>query len=107
MRHIIAPQDVPKEPAIRRAWVIYQLRLRGLSLRRLAKREGVSHNALGHALVAPSSHIEPVLAKALGLKVRELFPERFDEHGHRLHLTRPPQRNTRPSGRNVYVGDAA
>lgn len=96
MASVITSTDIPKEPAIRRAWVSFQLRRRGLSVRQLAFREGVSPQALGHALMMPSASLERVLAKALGLKVQELFPERFDETGRRLFLTRSPNRSTRP-----------
>lgn len=87
--------DIPKEPAARRAWVLYQLRLRGWSFNSLAKRHGVSRQTLSMACLIPSSHMERILAKALGLKVEDLFPERFDAAtGRRLHVTRAPQRTT-------------
>lgn len=104
----IASFDIPKEPAVRRAWVSYQLRVRGLTVRQLAIREGVSHQALGHALMMPSAAMERVLAKALGLKVEDLFPERFDAAtGRRLHLTRARQRTTRRAAGQRQKREAA
>lgn len=82
----------PKNPAERRAWVIYQLRIRGTNLLRLSKQHGVSASAMQAALMVPSSHLERVIADALGLPVEKLFPERFDRDGRRLHLTRAPAR---------------
>ena len=38
-----------------------------------------------------------IQAFAAGLTVEELFPERFDRDGRRLHQVRPQQRNTRRS----------
>lgn len=99
--------DIPKEPAIRRAWVVYQLRIRGLSFGSLARDSGVSRQAISNALLMPSSHLEEIIAEAIGLTAQELFPERFDATGRRLHRTRSPERNTRANPDNVKTGEAA
>src|SRR6266404_9236015 len=99
--------DVPKEPARRRAWVVYQLRVRGSSLRRLALQERVSVSAIANALVMPPSHLEQPIAKALGLAVIDLFPEPFDDAGERIHRTRERQRISQPSPRNGKGARAA
>lgn len=65
------------------------LKTRGLSLRALARELGVTHQAVGAALMAPSVRIEQAIADALDIAVTDLFPERFDDCGNRLHLTRP------------------
>lgn len=105
----IAPATlkVPKNPAERRAWVCYQLRLRGDSLSAIARRIGVSHQAVSTALMSPSKDIEQAIAEAIGLTPEQLFPERFDSTGKRLVQTRPPQRTTRPAGRNIQEECAA
>lgn len=100
--------EVPKEPAARRAWILYQLKLRGLSFRQLARTVGVSQPALSAACLAPNIHLEPVIAEAIGLTAQELFPERWcSETGRRLTQTRAPARgrvrsssplNTTPTG---------
>jgi lambda repressor-like predicted transcriptional regulator len=84
-----------------------ELELRNLSLRKLAAREGVSHQAMSSALIAPSSHLQAVLAQALGLTVHQLFPEWYDEAGVRLGRTRSPQRSTGRRAGNVESGRAA
>jgi lambda repressor-like predicted transcriptional regulator len=84
-----ASQAIPKNPAKRRAWVGYMLKTRGLSLRALARELGVTHQAVGAALMAPSVRIEQAIADALDIAVTDLFPERFDDLGNRLHITRP------------------
>jgi len=99
--------DIPKEPAVRREWVMYQLRLRGLSLRKLASREGVHPQAISNALMTPNAHLEPVIAAAIGVKQRDLFPERFDDHGHRIPRTRSPQRTSARPHRNAKHEEAA
>lgn len=98
---------VPKEPAFRRAWLVYQLKLRGLSLRELGRREGVSYESIASTMVSPNAHLEPVIAKALGLTVRQLFPERFDNTGRRLHRTRERQRSRAAERGNIKAGGAA
>lgn len=98
-----ATLDIPTDPFERREWVIYQLRLRGTTLTGLGRARGVSRQAVSQALFAPSYEIERAIAKALGIPVRRLFPERFDEHGHRLHAIRGrprPKGSTRRLGRN-------
>jgi lambda repressor-like predicted transcriptional regulator len=96
--------DIPKNPAVRRAWVCYQLRLRGTSLRRIAQQHNVSPQAVSAALMTPSSHIEQAIAAALDLTPEQLFPERFDAVGHRLTHTRLPNRSTAAPGCNVQSG---
>jgi len=83
------------------------LRLRGRSLRSLALKEGVTAQAMGAALMAPNSHLEPVIAAALGLRPCDLFPERFNAAGERIARIRPIQRTTHRQSRNVESGEAA
>jgi len=87
--------NIPKNPTVRREWIKFQLRLRGISLRQLAIKAGVTQTAVSYALIGPSSHLEPVIAEALGLNPQQLFPERFDAGGARLSQTRPQQRTIR------------
>jgi Ner family transcriptional regulator len=77
--------EIPKKPAQRAAWVVFQLRMRGLSLSELARREGVTRRGMAAALYYPSAQLEPVIASAIGITVEQLFPERFSEDGTRLH----------------------
>ncbi|MFW6027453.1 MAG: helix-turn-helix domain-containing protein [bacterium] len=85
----IDPTEIPSDPETRRAWVIEQLLLRGLSLNQLARRHGTHRSALSLTLRVPSLPSETILADALGLTPAQLFPERYDEHGRRRHRTRP------------------
>jgi lambda repressor-like predicted transcriptional regulator len=106
MMTALTAHDVPKEPAIRRAWVLFQLRIRGYSLAAIAEEIGVARQSVRGALVEPSAHVERALAKKLGLRVQDLFPERFDSTGRRLHRTLSPQRSRESLRRNVQVGGA-
>ncbi len=79
----------PKNPAERRAWVVFQLKLRGQSLASVAASLGVCRQAVSGALMTPSERIEQALADALSLPIETLFPERFDGKGFRIPRTRP------------------
>jgi Ner family transcriptional regulator len=100
MQTVLTTNDVPKEPTQRRAWVGYQLKIRGSSIRRLAFENNVSPQSVGQALMAPSFHLERVIAKALGLRVEQLFPERYSADGCRKMTTRTPQRSSDLPPRN-------
>lgn len=87
-------REFPLIPAQRRAWIIYELRVLGISPRELADREGVSPQAISaSAMGNGSSHLQSILADTLGIPVHELFPEHFDSNGSRLTPTRQPNRN--------------
>lgn len=98
--------NIPKEPAKRRVWVCASLKLKGKSLRQLAELEGVSPQAMGNALMAPSYRLETVIAEALGLDPRKLFPERYDDAGNRIVIVRKPNRTTARQARNVNPAEA-
>lgn len=105
-----ATPEVPTNPTVRRAWILYQLRIRGLSLRAVAKDEGVSHQAMSMAMSGGggSSHLQEVAARLLDLTPQQLWPELYDEAtGRRLLNTRPPNRTTRRGGGNGKSEEAA
>lgn len=107
MSIVLTTLDAPKNPAERRAWVCFQLRLRGNSLSKIARQEKVSQQAVSNALMTPSCRLEQAIAEALGLTAKQLFPERFDGMGFRLAHTRLPQRTTRSDSGNVEEEKAA
>lgn len=72
----------PRDPAQLRAWIKFQLDLRGTNLQKLAEQHGLSRNAVRVALVRPYPRGERIIAAALGFKhPRTLWPGRYDEHG--------------------------
>lgn len=107
MTNSSSSKDVPKNPAIRRAWVVFQLRIRGLSLGMLAHQEGVSRQAMSHALIGPSSHLQPVIAEAIALPVQDVWPEWWRPDGTPWGRTNVRHRNTRRRARNVQSERAA
>lgn len=88
-----ASNEVPKKPAERRAWIKYQLDRKGLSFAAVARKNGVSPQAVKETLFKPNAHLEEALAAELNTPVRVLFWERFDDSGRRLHQVRVQQRS--------------
>lgn len=72
------------DPAKRRAWVIYQLNLRGESLASLARRIGLTRTAPSYALRKPYPKMERAIADAVDVPVHVLFPDRYAPNGERL-----------------------
>ena len=99
--------DIPKNPAVRRAWIVYQLRIRGTSLRCLARNHDVTHQAMSNALMLSSARLQTVIAEAIGLTPQQLFPEFYDGTGNRLSWTRETKRTTRRDGGNVENKEVA
>ena len=101
--------EVPTNPTVRRAWIGFQLRIRGLSGRSVAQREGVSQQAWSAAMLGGggSSHLQEVAAQLLDLTPQQLWPELYDATGRRLLHTRPPNRTTRHAGGNGKNEEAA
>lgn len=82
--------DIPLEPAQRWEWIKYQLRTKGTSLAKLSRELGVSDTAVKNAKRTAYPRMERAIAKALGLKPIDLWPERWNLNGtpHRIR----PQR---------------
>lgn len=89
----MAINDIPTNPRERLAWALYQLKLRDLSLRRLSLGAGWNPDTLRSAFFLPSLPQERVIAKALALKVEDLFPERYDTDGNRIPKVRERKRS--------------
>ncbi len=107
-------KELFKDPLKRRAWVIYQLSLKGQSLASLARRHGQSRQAPGAALSEPYPAWEKRIAHEIGIEVHILFPERYDTHGkpNRIRGRRPTvlsskENNTTKSGCNRQNREAA
>jgi Ner family transcriptional regulator len=76
--------DVMRDPPKRRAWIIFQLSLKGLSMAAVGREAGVGRQAVYRVFDAQYPRMEQVLATALGVTPQFLFPERFDKDGKRL-----------------------
>lgn len=80
----LPPETVPTTPAARREWIKYQLRVRGLSLAKVAARHHKSPKTIQKALDTPYKKSERFIAAALQLRPAQLWPERFDSRGQRI-----------------------
>lgn len=92
------------------AFIVYQLRLKGLSLRRLARLSGYAASSGTCAMYAPFPKIERLIADAIGVEPQTIWPSRYDEDGipkgprRRLrHLKQQLKRTTARGARNVQV----
>lgn len=72
---------IPAEEPQRREWIKYQLRARGSSLSRVARDQGVSRFSASVALKKQYPRLESAIARHLGLKPKQVWPERYDEKG--------------------------
>lgn len=68
-------------PEKRRAWILYQLQIRGDSYVTLGERRGIKPYCFYRCLGHPYPKIEAVLADEMDVTPQILFPERYDEDG--------------------------
>jgi lambda repressor-like predicted transcriptional regulator len=100
-----AEAEIFRNPVQRRAWVNFQLKIRGLSFAALARQEGVVPQAVSAALASPSRELEEAIAAAVERPVEILFPERFID-GRRIAPTRDRKRSSGGDLRNVQIAGA-
>jgi Ner family transcriptional regulator len=89
----------------RNVWVQAQLRLAGTSFAAIARVHGWSRRAVSQAMTSASHPQEKAIAAALGVTQEQLFPERYDQEGNRLHQVR--QHTGRGGADNVKTDRAA
>ena len=103
----IDPRKVPADPRERAQWIIGQLKLRGLSLRGLARLHGWKPSNVSGALRIPNYPAEKAIAKALGTTPAVVFPDRYDRKGRRLHRVVGLKDSRGSAGGNVEGVEAA
>lgn len=69
--------DIPSDPVQRNEWIKFQLRMRGSSLSKLARRLGVTRQAVRNALSSPYPKMERAIAAELELRPEDIWPERY------------------------------
>lgn len=69
--------SIPRDPVLRNEWIKYQLRMRGSSLSKLARRLGVTRQAVRNALSTPYPKMERAIANEIGMHPRAIWPERY------------------------------
>lgn len=81
--------QIPKHPIRRRSWIVGELHAKGITLAELARENGLSGSALSHAARGlPNNNAEAIIAKALGIKQADLFPEHYNDAGRRIVFVR-------------------
>lgn len=103
---------IPSDYRHRREWIKFQLRVRGSSLSQLARELGVTRHTTILALARPYPRIERAIAKRIGLRPEQVWPERYDEHGKPNRKKGRPIKsitkvNTAAGRRNVHARRAA
>lgn len=73
---------IPADPVQRNEWIKFQLRIRGTSMSDLARRLGVTRQAVRNALTAPYPKMERVIANELDLEPEIIWPERYRNRRH-------------------------
>lgn len=69
--------SIPRDPVQRNEWIKYQLRMRGSSLSKLARRLGVTRQAVRNALSTPYPRMERAIANEIGIHPQTIWPERY------------------------------
>ncbi|WP_306801326.1 transcriptional regulator [Endozoicomonas sp. ONNA1] len=73
----ITIESIPSSPNDRREWIKYQLKIRGLSLAKLASKSGISRQCYSQAMYRSYPACEYNIALHLGVKPADLWPERY------------------------------
>lgn len=73
----IDKDPVPQHPLHRNEWIKYQLRIRGSSMSELARRLGVTRQAVRNALTSPYPKMERAIAWEIGREPADIWPERY------------------------------
>lgn len=69
--------DIPKKPEERRAWIKYKLDLLGCGFAAIARDLGVTRAAVNSVLRKRYPKMERIVAKKLGVRPEDLWPERY------------------------------
>jgi Ner family transcriptional regulator len=76
--------DTAKKPA-QRDWhsyyIVFRLRERGMTLRRLSRLNGCSPNSAAMAIRIAWPKMERLIAKAIGVTPQEIWPSRYHADG--------------------------
>lgn len=103
--------DTPKKPALQEDWhpafTVYRLRLKGLSLRRLARLNGYAQGSATLVMRVAWPKIERLVASAIGVTPQEIWPSRYNADGTPKSGLHSRKRSTPTQGRNVNNREAA
>lgn len=84
--------NIPHEPEPRRAWIKYQLELRGYTYADIARELDCTRQSVQKAMSQGNQRIQRFVAEKLDLQPEQIWPERYDEYGTPLRFRgRPPK----------------
>ena len=86
---------------------MYRLRLKGLSLRRLARLNGYAPGSATLVMRMAWPKIERLVAGAIGVAPQEIWPSRYNEDGSPKSGLHSRKHSTAIKARNVENGKAA
>ena len=97
--------DTAKKPVVEDwhpAYIVYRLRLRGLSLRKLSREHGYCAQAAQLACRLPWPKMQKLIAAAIGVPPAEIWPTRYESDGspknRRKRSSSPTEGNVRAGG---------
>lgn len=99
-------KELIHDPIKRRAWVKYQIHLQGRTMARLAADNGVDRRTLYQAFQKPYPRMEKIIAAALDLPPKELWPERYDADGLPNRMMGRPKKSPVLSRKDTTIRDA-
>ncbi|WP_051361152.1 helix-turn-helix domain-containing protein [Desulfuromonas sp. TF] len=67
------------DPALRREWIKFQLRIHGSSLADLAKELGTSRQAVRDVFNQPYPKMQKAIAAKIGMRPEAIWPERYQK----------------------------
>lgn len=102
MNKIDKPQkSIISDQSLLKAWVLYQLNIRGKSFASIARAKKVSRQCPAHAFKRTYPHMEKAIADAIGLNPKDLWPDRYDAKGTALYrMGRPAKKSIVMSSNN-------
>lgn len=68
---------IPKKPEEKKIWIQYQLKLNRSSFAHVARRLGISRQAVRKSVESPSERIADAISADIGIPKRRLWPERY------------------------------
>ncbi len=82
------------------------IRMRGMTLSKLATDAGLHESACRAALIRSQPEAEKVISKFLGKPLHELWPDRWDEDGGRVRHVRDESNHDRDESHRLSAGAA-
>lgn len=81
-----------------------QVRMRGMTLTRLATRNGLDASACRVALLRPLPKAEQAISAYLGVPLHVLWPDRYDAEGRRFRHVREQSSHERDAAHRLSAG---